>query len=145
MEARMSDFWTPETVKARLAEAADSLRRLPSARLKARLTAWPDVVQASADAYGYDDAAMRPAAPGPAAISRMDEALDWLFAIEAGARRILWARAMGVPWRRLEDMDGRSHVTLKRVQDRALAELASHLNAKPKAKMPCIALHSRNT
>ncbi|MDO9499789.1 DUF6362 family protein, partial [Falsiroseomonas sp.] len=81
----------------------------------------------------------------PAAISRMDEALDWLFGIEAGARRILWARAMGVPWRRLEDMDGRSHVTLKRVQDRALAELASRLNAKPKAKMPCIALHSRNT
>ncbi|KZD12527.1 DUF6362 family protein [Oceanibaculum pacificum] len=138
-------LWTPEAVKARLAEAAEALRRLPSARLKARLSAWPDVVQSSAEAYGYDSAGMRPAAPGPAAISRMDETLGWLFWLEAGARRILWARAMGVPWRRLEDMDGRSHVTLKRVQDKALATLAMRLNDHTNTKIGPAVLHPGNT
>ncbi|MBC7134897.1 DUF6362 family protein [Oceanibaculum nanhaiense] len=124
------DLWTPELVKARLAEAADTLRRLPSARIRARLTAWPDVVQSAATAYGYEAARTRPAAPSPEAISRMDETLGWLFWVENDGRRLLWARAMGVPWRRLEDLDGRSHVTLKRAHDRLLDEIARRLNGK---------------
>ena len=135
---RTPDLWTPELVKARLAEAADTLRRLPSARIRARLTAWPDVVQSAATAYGYEAARTRPAAPAPDAISRMDETLSWLFWIgndETGkaGRRLLWARALGVPWRRLEDMDGRSHVTLKRVHDRLLGDIARRLAALPPA------------
>ncbi len=122
--------WTPELVKARLAEAADTLRRLPSARIRARLTAWPDVVQSASTAYGYEAARTRPAAPTPEAISRMDETLGWLFWVENEGRRLLWARAMGVPWRRLEDLDGRSHVTLKRAHDRLLDEIARRLNGK---------------
>ena len=122
------DIWTPELVKARLAEAADTLRRLPSARIRARLTAWPDVVQSASTAYGYEAARTRPAAPTPEAISRMDETLAWLFWVENEGRRLLWARAMGVPWRRLEDLDGRSHVTLKRAHDRLLDEIARRLN-----------------
>ena len=124
------DLWTTELVKARLAEAADTLRRLPSARIRARLTAWPDVVQSAATAYGYEAARTRPAAPSPEAISRMDETLGWLFWVENDGRRLLWARAMGVPWRRLEDLDGRSHVTLKRAHDRLLGEIARRLNGK---------------
>ncbi|MFO7481293.1 DUF6362 family protein [Oceanibaculum nanhaiense] len=122
--------YTPELVKARLAEAADTLRRLPSARIRARLTAWPDVVQSASTAYGYEAAQTRPAAPTPEAISRMDETLAWLFWVENEGRRLLWARAMGVPWRRLEDLDGRSHVTLKRAHDRLLGEIARRLNGK---------------
>lgn len=74
--------YTPELVKARLAEAADTLRRLPSARIRARLTAWPDVVQSASTAYGYEAARTRPDAPSPDAISRMDETLAWLFRVE---------------------------------------------------------------
>lgn len=119
--------YTPELVKARLAEAADTLRRLPSARLKAQLTAWPDVVRSASTAYGYEAAHSRPAAPPPDAISRMDETLAWLLWVEKDGRRLLWARALGVPWRRLEDMDGRSHVTLKRVHDRLLGDISRRL------------------
>ncbi|MBM3597341.1 MAG: hypothetical protein FJX35_03955 [Alphaproteobacteria bacterium] len=125
----MTEFWTEDAVKARLAEAADTLRRLPGGVMRARLTGWPEVVRAAAEAYGYDGARMRPAAPGPAAISRMDEALAWLFALDLDARRIVWARAGRVSWRRLEDMDGRSHVTLRRVHDRAMAAIARALNS----------------
>ena len=127
------DLWTPDLVKARLAEAADTLRRLPSARLKAKLTAWPDVVQSAATAYGYEAAQTRPAAPSPEAISRMDETLGWLFWVGNDGRRLLWARAMGVPWRKLEDIDGRSHVTLKKLHDRLLGEIAQRLAGLPAA------------
>ena len=129
----MPDLWTPELVKARLAEAADTLRRLPSARIRAKLTAWPDVVQSASTAYGYEAAHTRPAAPSPEAISRMDETLAWLFWIETDGRRLLWARALGVPWRRLEDLDGRSHVTLKKLHDRLLGEIAQRLAGLPAA------------
>lgn len=127
------DIYTPDLVKARLAEAADTLRRLPSARIRAKLTAWPDVVQSAATAYGYEAAQTRPAAPSPEAISRMDETLGWLFWIENDGRRLLWARALGVPWRKLEDLDGRSHVTLKKLHDRLLGEIAQRLAGLPAA------------
>jgi hypothetical protein len=43
-------------------------------------------------------------------------------------RRIVWARACNIPWRRLEDMDGRSHVTLRKIYVEALLTMAKRLN-----------------
>jgi len=107
----------PDPVAAALREAADTLRRLPPAVRRPRLTSWPDLVRDSAAslAAGAEGRRPRPAAPTPGAIDRMDRALGWLLACDAEARRLVWARACGVPWRRLVELDGRSHVTLRRV------------------------------
>lgn len=103
-------------IRAALAEAADTLRRLPPAVRRPRLTSWPDVVRDSAALLAPSaDARGRPAAPTPGAIDRMDRALAGLLACDGEARRLVWARACGVPWRRLEDLDGRSHMTLRKI------------------------------
>jgi hypothetical protein len=125
----LSPIWTEAAIKERLKEAADALRRLPPGLRRARLTGWPDVVRAASEAYGYGAAQTRPAAPSPAAITRMDETLGWLFCVDAEARRVAWARASGISWRKLEDIDGRSHVTLRRIHDRAVAAILRRLNA----------------
>ena len=124
----MTAMWTEAAIKDRLKEAADTLRRLPPGMRRARLTGWPDVVRQAAEAYGYGTVATRLAAASPAAITRLDETLIWLFCLDVEARRIAWARASGVPWRKLEDMDGRCHVTLRRVHDRAVLAILRHLN-----------------
>ncbi len=43
-------------------------------------------------------------------------------------RKIVWARACRVPWRRLEDMDGRSHTTLRKVQAEGIEAILRWLN-----------------
>jgi hypothetical protein len=62
-------------------------------------------------------------------VSRADAAVLWLLWLEDAPRRIVWARASGIPWRRLEDLDGRSHTTLRRVEGEALAAICRRLNA----------------
>ena len=37
--------------------------------------------------------------------------------------RIAMAWACGIPWRRLEEIDGRSHTTLRKIEARALHSL----------------------
>jgi hypothetical protein len=53
----------------------------------------------------------------------MDEVLTWLLPLNAEERRILWARASHVRWRKIEALDGRSHVTLRRIFNDALQKI----------------------
>mgnify|MGYP003982529079 CR=1 FL=1 len=123
--------WHVNTVKSRLEEAAGVLRaqalgsRDRPAQIKAQ---WPDVVQESLSAYSFGDVRRRPPVPLPAQISRADEAVCWLLWAAEEERRILWARAARIPWRRLEEMDGRSHSTLRGIQRRGLTAITVRLN-----------------
>lgn len=124
--------WDEAAVKTRMEEAAETLKAMTlnghdrPARLESR---WPDVVRQSCEAYGYGKVRLRPAAPSPASISRADEAVTWLLWLSDSQRRICWARASGITWRRLEDIDGRSHVTLRKIQSKALECICRHLNS----------------
>ena len=120
----------PKWIKHYLKEAADTLHRLPRAYAKARLTGWPDVAQNSF-AHELSPGRTRPASPSPAAIDRLDESLGWMFACDQEERIVVWARACGVAWRKLEDIDGRSHVTLRRIEDRGLAAIRDRLRKAP--------------
>jgi hypothetical protein len=125
------DTLTPEVIKARFEEAADTLRAL---RLTTRdrpsttLTRWPDVVHQAMLAYGWTATRTRPPAPSPDAIDRLDRTLGWLWPLADDERRIVMARAFRLPWRRLEDLDGRSERTLRAVHTRLLHRIAA---AKP--------------
>jgi uncharacterized protein DUF6362 len=104
-----------EETKSRLAEAADALRRLTMNGIKpSRLRSqWPDIVQRAEEAYGWTAERMRPPRPSPAQITRMDEAIGWLLWLDAEERKLVWARSMGLSWRKIEDLDGRSVRTLQ--------------------------------
>lgn len=116
---------TEEVVRAALAEAADTLRRLPPAVRRPRLSSWPEVVRDTAEALASADGGpRRRPAPTPGAIDRLDRTLGWLLACDGEARRLVWARACGVPWRRLEDLDGRSHTTLRKIVARGYGQIA---------------------
>lgn len=107
---------SPDPVPLLLKEAADTLRRLPPGVSKPRLSSWPEVVRDSVSLLAASDSAgRRSSPPSPQAIDRMDRTLSWLLSCDEEARRLVWARATGISWRRLEDMDGRSHVTLRKI------------------------------
>jgi len=124
--------WDEDLIKAWLVEAADTLRRLPPGHAKARLTYWPDVVQTSVYSFGGASRRGTRAAPSPKSIDRMERVLVWLMACDGDARPIVWARACGIPWRYLEDVDGRSHVTLRKVHGRGLRDIHRYLCDHPK-------------
>lgn len=126
---------TPDPVPLLLREAADTLRRLPRGLARPRLSSWPEVVRDSAALLAGDVGAhRRPSPPAPQAIDRMDRTLAWLLACEEEERRLVWARAMGISWRRLEDMDGRSHVTLRKIVARGHDRIRVLLAADDKKK-----------
>ncbi|MAI00198.1 MAG: hypothetical protein CBD43_03165 [Gammaproteobacteria bacterium TMED183] len=68
--------------------------------------------------------------PQPREIDRMEQCLDRIMALDLSSRRIVLARAAGIPWRRLEEMDGRSHTTLRKVEVSALLKLIAIEGAK---------------
>jgi hypothetical protein len=84
--------WTPILVADRLAEAADTLARLPDERLRGLYDLWPKL---TGERCGH----ARPAAAAPEAIDRMDEALGWLMWLEPEERQLVWLRAEGLPWK----------------------------------------------
>ncbi len=132
-------LWDAAAVKSRLEEAAETLKvmMLSSRDRPAGMgSGWPDIVQESCEVLGFSDVRVRPAAPPPARISRADEAVIWLLWLNDAERRVTWARASGITWRRLEDMDGRSHVTLRKILASALECICRHLNAETLEKQP---------
>ena len=122
-------------VKARLREAAATLKRMHLERWdypSQRTAWWPDVVRQVSDAYGYQDTHMARSVPPPGAIDRMEEVIRWLLWLEDGDgdRKLVWARAEQITWRQLEDADGRSRETLRKIHDKALAVIVGRLVEK---------------
>ena len=117
-----------EFVIYRLEEAGRTLLALPQSGPSTALrTTRHDVVQSAVEAYGWSrmDARLRPAMPDSAAVTRMDEALEWIPLIPVDRyvlRRIVGARALTSPitcrhlvsWRRLAVLLGADHKAIQR-------------------------------
>jgi hypothetical protein len=132
--ARAPESWTAETVRARLAEAMRTLRRLPedaTTRPSTRLVRWPDVVHDAAESYGWR-AARATVRPTPAEIGRLDETLPWLFLIQSGQQRLaVIGVAMGLNLRVIARTFGCSHETVRQRERAGIAALVRALNAAP--------------
>lgn len=80
---RRLEPWTEQEIALRLREAGDTVRRLPKPKGPAGYgSGWPEVVRDARDAYGYTPGSVRPAAPSPTAIDRMDEVFTWFRFLE---------------------------------------------------------------
>ena len=126
----MAEPWTARRVAERLAEAADTLARLPEARVRGCYSLWPPVVRSARAALGGGGGRLRPIPPLPEAIDRMDEALAWLGWLEAEEARLVWLRAEGVPWKVLTARLGVGRTTAWHRWTVALLKLATRLNAQ---------------
>ncbi|MEO5346522.1 MAG: DUF6362 family protein [Magnetococcus sp. YQC-9] len=95
----MAEKWTPKMVAERMAEAANTLRRLKVSGLKPQGygNSWPDIVHEFSEAYGYNELVVRLGPPAADAITRMDEAMAWLYWLEPDQVRLVWLHAEGVP------------------------------------------------
>ncbi|MCB1502167.1 MAG: helix-turn-helix domain-containing protein [Bauldia sp.] len=91
--------WTPSLVEARLAEAADVLKRLPDQRIRGYFNTWPQIVAEFSDLVGQEPPRLGRPPPQPDAISRMEETLSWTHGLDPTDAKIVWLRAGGERWK----------------------------------------------
>jgi len=120
--------WTPEMVAGRLAEAADTLRRLPRVKVQGYFSTWPTVIRDFWEAFGWHEAEVRLGPPTAAAIDRMDETVLWLRWLEPDEVRLVWLRAEGVRWKLICARFGVGRTTAWYKWSGALAKIAGRLN-----------------
>lgn len=124
-------LWSPARVEDRLAEAAETLRRLPEKRVQGLLAAWPDVVREAWESHGWADGPTRPGPPSPQAIDRMDATLDWLRWLDPDDARLVWARSEGTPWKSIGWRFGVSVKTAQRRWEFAVSLITWRLLGRP--------------
>ena len=119
--------WTATSVADRVAEATDTLARLPDERVRALYDLWPKLI-------GAPGRHARPAAAAPEAIDNMDEALGWLMWLEPEERQLVWLRAEGLPWKWITRRLGIGRTTAWQRWSTALLKIAVRLNAEDEQK-----------
>lgn len=120
--------WTPTDVADALEDAALTLRRLPSVKIRGYVSSWPPIIRDFWEAYGRHEVAVRLGPPAADAIDRMDEALGWLHWLEADEVRLVWLRAEGVRWKSIAHRFGMDRSTVWRHWTAALIKIAARLN-----------------
>lgn len=85
-------------------------------------SAWPDFHQQKTPSVSHSRAPLRPKLT-PEQVSLVESWLARIMRLNEDERRIVLARATGIPWRKLEDMDGRSHTTLRKLEEAGLQRL----------------------
>lgn len=121
---------TVTEVEARLTEAADTLMRLPGHRPMGFKSCMPVPVRAVVEAYGYQPVRVPLGPPSAAAISRLDEVLGWMHWLNEDEVRIIWARALGVPWKGLYKRLGIHRSTAWRKWTFALCKIAARIDGR---------------
>ena len=128
-------------VEHRLFEAGFTLACLPAhgIRPSSRCAAWGETLMDLDDLLSLTaESEIRPPMPSAAAISRMDEAFDWVQSIQdAGHRRVvlLWmmihplTRRHRYSWRQIGDTMGKNHHTIKSWFHRGLASITKKIYA----------------
>ena len=125
---------SPRDIEDRFDEAAYTLRRLPEKdRPRGYSSFWPAVVHDAKHAYGYTPEAPMRVIPA-AAITRMEECLDWLLLVDPEDARIVWLRAEGARWRQVCIRAGCVRSTAWRRWAAALLTISKKLNSQTKSK-----------
>ncbi len=122
--------WTASLVAERLEEAAATLYRLPPVRVQGYVSLWPPIVREFWEAFGWEPTTVRLGPPSASAISRMDQALEWLCSLEPAAARIVWLRACNVPWKPITHRMGMGRTKAWQEWVAALENISIRLNRK---------------
>ncbi|MGE4482023.1 DUF6362 family protein [Acidocella sp.] len=135
----MNGVLTEDEIVARLEEAGAAMLCMPMRGFSTGLRRNRlDVVHTALEAYGWDQARLRPPVPSASIMSRMDEAFDWLLLIpdkQYILRRIVGARALVHPvterylysWRKLGALLGADHKSVRRWHGQGIKMIAEGL------------------
>ena len=121
------DDWTVDEVEARFAEAAETARRLPPARVMGYLNVWPILLRMAPERAPADDE-LHHFPPSPAAIDRMLEVTRWVQWLDTESRHIVWMRADRYEWSQIARRFGCAVRTVQRRRKIALSIVTEHLN-----------------
>lgn len=122
---------TAKTIEERFEEAAYTLRHVRvDSGPRGYGSSWPDVVRSAFTAYGPDAARPMRIVPSAAAISRMEECIDWLRMVDPDVARIIWLRAENVKWRHICYRVGLVRQTAWRQWVAGLQTIANRVNAQ---------------
>lgn len=116
-------------VKERLIRAALTLKSLPhNPRDKPQtfITAWPDMLRPSKKGEILKRGKQR-IIPNNKDITEAYEVIDALYNLTEFQRRLLWARAVSIPWKSLQHKTGKSRTHLNRLHQNALLALQAEL------------------
>jgi hypothetical protein len=125
--------WTMDDVAARLAEAAETGRRLPRVGVQGYFNVWPEFKREPWEVMGSPQEGYRPLPPTPEAIDRMLEAMRWMQWLEVDERHLVWMRAKHYEWKFICRRLGRDRTTAWRRWQKALQLVADHLNDRQTA------------
>lgn len=130
-------YYDAELVRARLEEAADTMRRLKVSwtRPPKLRAVWPDVVHEYWEAFGVGEPDVKISPPSPKAISRLDETLNWILLIDdPRLRRVVWAKAHKIGMKRIGQKFGVSRESVRRWYNQAIDEIVVALNRELSAR-----------
>ncbi|MEO5334734.1 MAG: DUF6362 family protein [Magnetococcus sp. YQC-5] len=123
--------WTPKMVVDRLETAASTLCCIPATSLKARAhdRGWPAVIMGVVDARSLDESVVRLGIPPADAVTRMDDAMEWLhWLAEPDQVRLVWLRASRTPWKMIMRRFGISRSTAFTRWNAAILQIVAILN-----------------
>ena len=125
----MAEFkLSPSEVEDRITEAADVLGRLPNTAIQGYVNTWPPMVREYWESYGVAEVKLRRPPPSAAAITRMDQSLEWLRWLDPIDAQIVWHRANNDRWKAICGKVGLSRATVHRHWMYALCVIAWRLN-----------------
>lgn len=134
--ASSDELYRIDTMAARLVVAARTMRALPNDALSkpsGTRSSWPEFVQKTRFLYGHTRASSLPR-PHPRAIDDLAHLMALFWQLRPDERRLVWARACGIPWAVLMARFGRSRTSLNRDHKVALAVLCRHDRQQQKSK-----------
>jgi len=124
--------WCTDTVAARLEEAANTGRRLPTVRVQGYYSVWPVFVRQEWETLAEDEKVYHAMPPSPKDIDRMLEVMRWVQWLEVDQRHLLWMRAKHYGWREIGSRFACCTKTAQRRWQKALQTVADHLNGHDK-------------
>ena len=127
--------WDGKMVATRMEEAAETMKRLPNERMQGYRSSWPETLPSLED-YRESRTKVRLGPPSPDAIDRMDETMSWLRWLERDQIRLVWSRAVRIPWKLILRQLGVCRETARLKYLVALISIASRLNHMNGEKMP---------
>nr|WP_297500465.1 DUF6362 family protein [Ferrovum sp.] len=123
-----------DEVAARFAEASDTGRRLPPARVQGYFNVWPAFARDQWETLALEKPEYRCLPPSPAAIDRMLETMRWMLWLEVEQRHLLWMRAAQYDWQEIARRFGCCRTTAWRRWKIAINQVALQLNSEKTSK-----------